>query len=476
MLACGTIISAVNWWAVATDTTFPSTSLVGPLERAAGFALTQLALGLVVVISMGFMLTRLREALAHQVVTANRLTQEAHERQQMVEELQEANHALSDNQARLIRAGKVEVLGQLAGTVAHDLNNVLTVVLAEADLARDHAEEHADAILEAVDEAVQLTRQLLVVGRQDLARPEPVDLAVLLEGARRLLQRITPGNVSLTLEADPVVVRADPVQIRQVLLNLCANAVQAMPKGGLLEVRVTQTDTHAQVSVRDTGIGMDEATRAHIFEPFFTTRTADAGSGLGLASVYSITEELGGTIECRSALGKGTTFLLTLPRCDEPPTTSKLGEETEVSGRLEGCVVLLAEDEDRVRHTLATTLRKAGARVVEAADGQSAVALAELEPRLDLVWTDVIMPRGGGRALVDWVRAHRPDTPIVVSSGWADEPTLRAELAAGRHAFVPKPFTPAQALAHAVDAVQKASGPAPSAPRSTQAPSTASEP
>ena len=357
---------------------------------------------------------------------------------------------------QLLQAQKMESVGQLAGGVAHDFNNLMAAVLCHTELARD-ALPQGSAALDDVQQieraalrAADLTRQLLAFARKQVTNARVVDVAALTEGLARLLRRVLGEDVELTLDLERGLwpVRIDPSQMEQVLLNLALNARDAMPKGGRLRIvarnEPSPMGAHVRVSVIDTGVGMSEATRSRVFEPFFTTKEVGRGTGLGLATCYGIVTQAGGHITVESAPGEGAAFHVVLPRTEEaepPPATdlrpSRDGSPAEV--------VLLVEDHDMVRDIAARALRARGYTVLVAVSGAQAIALAR-DQRVDLLLTDVVMPGMGGPELAARMRAERPALKVVLMSGYA--PELAAH--ANEH-LLSKPFTPAT-LAAAVRA------------------------
>jgi PAS domain S-box-containing protein len=381
------------------------------------------------------------------------------------------------------QAQKLEALGLLAGGVAHDFNNLLSAIIGGVELAREAvgegsraADDLEDARLAAV-RAAQITGQLLAFSRKQVRRPRVLDLRATVRAAGRLLRRLLPESVALDLApgTEPCVVRADPVQLEQVLMNLVLNARDAIlaaapppvslaargtlhDAAGVVTVetaRVTLTaddprgarpgaeplpaGEYAALLVRDSGVGIDAATLAHVFEPFFTTKGAGEGTGLGLATVLGIAAQNGGAVSAASAPGVGTTFTVLLPLVDAPldvvgTSTSALPGGTET--------ILLAEDEGVVRETAKRILERHGYRVIAARHGADAVlAWQAHRGAVDAVVTDLRMPAMGGEPLVAWLRAQQPALPVVVMSGYASgSDPAEAELLA-REPFLAKPFS-----------------------------------
>jgi PAS domain S-box-containing protein len=367
-------------------------------------------------------------------------------------------------EAQLRQAQKMEAVGRLAGGVAHDFNNLLTVITSYSQLlmedmgTADPRRADLAEIQKAAGGAATLTRQLLAFSRQQVLEPKVIDLDEVVAGAGKMLKRLIGEDVELVtvLAPDLGMVKADPGQIEQVIMNLAVNARDAMPDGGKLTIETTNVvlgeeytrehlpvpaGSYALLSVSDTGTGMDEATKARLFEPFFTTKDQGKGTGLGLATVYGIVKQSGGFIWVYSELGQGTTFKVYLPRVDEAvsesaapaPPQSLHGSET----------VLIAEDAAPVRSVAREVLRRHGYRVLAAADGPSALELAAAHPGpIDLLITDVIMPEMSGRQLADRLRDLRTTLRVLFVSGYTDDAIVRHGILEPGIAFLQKPFSP----------------------------------
>jgi two-component system cell cycle sensor histidine kinase/response regulator CckA len=331
---------------------------------------------------------------------------------------------------QLRQSQKMDAIGQLAGGVAHDFNNLLTAISANAELMAFELDEHhtvreeLEEIRQTVRRGAELTRQLLAFSRKgSTGRLEALDLNEVVRDAEKMLRRVIGEHVWLEtkLDASAAPVRADRGQMEQVLVNLVVNARDAMPEGGLICIETTQSAEGVSLVVRDTGHGMDEATRSRMFEPFFTTKPAGKGTGLGLATVYGIVRQTSGTIEVTSAVGEGSTFAIRLPYSDavgiEPVVTAPIrslptGTET----------VLLVEDEAPVRSSIRRALERQGYTVLDAAHGLDAVAAFERNPEgVDLLLSDVVMPQLGGRPLVERLRRSKPELPALLMSGYSQE-------------------------------------------------------
>lgn len=370
---------------------------------------------------------------------------------------------------QLRQAQKMEAVGQLAGGVAHDFNNLLTVITGGVALARESlppdaaALEELDAVEGAARRAAALTRQLLAFSRQQVLRPELVDLNRILCGLESMLRRLIGEDITIVVapRADPAVVMADPGQIEQVLINLAVNARDAMPGGGRLtfetaNAQITTADAVAQgdalapgeyvrLRVRDTGTGMDETTLAHAFEPFFTTKEASRGTGLGLATVYGIVTQSGGCVRASSAVGAGTTFEIHLPAAAAAAVLERelpLPPPAAASG-----TVLLVEDDEAVRTLARRVLARHGYSVIEAASGPEALGCAGSHAgRIDLVITDMVMPEMDGRAFAERFARMSPHSAVLFVSGYTDDEIIRRGLHRPGTAFLQKPYTPERLL------------------------------
>jgi PAS domain S-box-containing protein len=360
---------------------------------------------------------------------------------------------------------KMEAIGQLAGGVAHDFNNLLTVIAGNAEVLLEggspespHSRECLQDIKQAGLKAASLTRQLLAFSRKQLLAPEVLSLNDLIANLEKMLRRLIGEDIDLVtdLAADLWLVKADPGQIEQVLLNLAVNSRDAMPQGGrltiatgnaLLEVDPTRVNTasrpvdHVLVSVQDTGCGMDEATRNRIFEPFFTTKEVGKGTGLGLATVYGIVSQSNGHIDVSSEVGRGTTFHIYLPRYQD--TALPVEGKQPGSGEPRGTeTVLLVEDEDMVRNLVRDILVQTGYTVLEARHGVEAVRVCEqYGAPIHLVITDVVMPEMGGTELVHRLTRMRPDIKSLYISGYTDDALIRQGVRREEVSFLHKPFT-----------------------------------
>ncbi|PYV61049.1 MAG: hybrid sensor histidine kinase/response regulator, partial [Acidobacteria bacterium] len=369
-------------------------------------------------------------------------------------------------QAHLSHSQRMEAVGQLASGVAHDFNNLLTIIKGYSSLLMDRnlAEEDAHAareIQEAAERAAALTHQLLAFSRKQTLQPRVLDLNRIVHGLEMMLRRVLTENVELCIQTAPDLgaVKADPVQVEQVLINLVVNARDAMPKGGKLTIATAPREvlsdrgegealmragTYATLSVSDTGVGMDSETRARIFEPFFTTKDVGKGTGLGLATVYGIIKQSNGQIEVESEPGKGASFRVSLPRVEQEPVAPRKATMTERHKHGTG-TILLAEDEPLLRELGETILTQAGYKIQTAPNAEELKKfVAEHDGKIDLLLTDVVMPGMSGPELVRLVRARWPDVRVLYMSGYADDEIEDLDRDAG---FLQKPFTPMELTA-----------------------------
>jgi len=355
---------------------------------------------------------------------------------------------------QLRQAQKMQAVGQLAGGIAHDFNNLLTVIHGQAEMMAEHlansdpAYSRLDEIQRAAERASALTRQLLAFSRRQVLKTRILDLNSVVANINQMLARLIGRNIELSFSPDPALwpIKVDPGQVEQVLMNLAVNARDAMPGGGrvAIETRNIAAGEHfrtlppgdfVQLSVRDTGHGMDEATRARIFEPFFTTKRAGKGTGLGLSVVYGVVKQSGGHVHVESEPGVGTTFFIYLPRsegaaADVPQSVSVAipqGSET----------VLLVEDDEPIRRMIADFLESHGYRVLVAKDGPEGLEMLESHRGIALVLSDLMMPRMGGKELAARAREILPGIKIILMSGNPED----CRLSLGGFHLLAKPFS-----------------------------------
>jgi len=368
------------------------------------------------------------------------------------------------------QAQKMEAVGQLAGGVAHDFNNLLTAIIGFGEMAfnsLDPADPNRELITEirrAGQRAANLTRQLLAFSRKQVLRPEVVSLNTLLADVLKLLQRLISEDIEVTLTPHEALglAKIDTGQFEQAIINLAVNGRDAMPHGGRLSIETGNVElddmyaslhedvvpgSYVMVSVSDSGLGMDEATRARIFEPFFTTKPTGEGTGLGLAMVYGFVKQSGGHVEAYSEAGHGSTFRIFLPRVFNEHVTAPAPDETTILKGHE--TILLVEDEEAVRTLTGRVLRLAGYTVLVARHGPEAIRIAgEYEGAIQLLATDLVMPRMSGLEVASQLVQTRPDIRILLMSGYPNEAAMRHGVPAGS-ALLQKPFNSA-ALARAV--------------------------
>ncbi|MFN7979151.1 MAG: response regulator [Vicinamibacterales bacterium] len=355
-------------------------------------------------------------------------------------------------------AQKMEAVGRLAGGVAHDFNNVLTVIqgyggaLLDDLLTPEEVHDSANQICLAADRAAALTRQLLAFSRKQTLVTQLVDVGQLVKGVERLLHRLIGEDVALTTEITPGTprVKGDPGHLEQVLINLAVNARDAMPEGGSLSIVTSRADVApapgraggavARIVVTDTGRGMTDEVRARVFEPFFTTKEAGRGTGLGLSIVFGVVHQMGGTIDLWSAPGEGARFTIDLPVAPDDMVAAA-GQESRVPDAVGTETVLVVEDEEPVRHIARVALESRGYHVVAAASGAEGLALADTT-EIDLLLTDVVMPGMSGRAVATALLAKYPSVKVLYMSGYFDDAHVRAQLAEAQASVLQKPFTP----------------------------------
>jgi signal transduction histidine kinase/CheY-like chemotaxis protein len=354
--------------------------------------------------------------------------------------LREANEERARLEVEVRQSQKMDAVGQLAGGVAHDFNNILTAIIGYADIAvmRNKGGEEITEIRRAADRAADLTQQLLAFSRRQMVQPKAVDLNVVVSDTARMLERLIGDNVELVLtpHEDPVLTEIDPSQLDQILVNLAVNGRDAMPSGGTLAFSTDIVGDSIRLSVRDTGTGMDAETQLKIFDPFYTTKEPGRGTGLGLSTVYGIVKQAGGVIEVESSVGHGTTFHISLPRTDREPVMPVARPLEHPTGAE---TILLVEDEEVVRGLVVMSLESFGYRVISAATPSEALAAAELH-EFDLLVTDVVMPEMNGRELATVLDELRPGLRVLYTSGYASHVLLEDGVLSETTSFLQKPF------------------------------------
>jgi two-component system, cell cycle sensor histidine kinase and response regulator CckA len=384
---------------------------------------------------------------------------------------------LEGAEEQLRQAQKMEGIGRLAGGVAHDFNNLLTIIGGYSDLVLNKLKQdeplydHVSEVKRAADRAASLTRQLLAFSRKQVLVPKLLDLNTVVREMDKMLRRLICEDIELVTLLSPNLgqIKVDPGQIEQVIMNLALNARDAMPRGGKLTIQTSnvnlaaseiirqerelfgEPDVHSNqfvvLTMSDTGCGMDEQTKTHVFEPFFTTKEMGRGTGLGLATVYGVVKQSGGAVSVYSEPGHGTTFKVYLPRISQvvehhltPIVSAPVAGGTET--------ILLVEDEEKVRTLARAVLQSGGYQVLEACHGHDAVQIAERHVgRINLLLTDVVMPKLGGRGLAEHLRPAHPNLAVLFMSGYTDDHVIRHGILEAETAFLQKPFSPTGLLA-----------------------------
>ena len=366
-------------------------------------------------------------------------------------------------QMQLLQSQKMEAIGQLAGGVAHDFNNILTALIGYGNLLEmempedDPLREYVEQILYSSEKAANLTQSLLAFSRKQAITLRHHNINDIISGVEKLLKRLLSEDIDLKISPalQNIVVLADITQINQVLINLATNARDAMPAGGTLSIEARcislddsgfdvqgngKTSRYAMISVSDSGVGMDATTREHIFEPFFTTKEVGKGTGLGLSIVYGIIKQHNGFITVYSEPRGGTTFHIYLPTVDGKVEKEK--KETPVIWDASG-TILIAEDNPDVRRLASNVLKRTGYSVIEACDGQEAIDLfiANRES-IDLIIVDVVMPKLNGKEVFEAIKAIKPDVKTIFTSGYTRDIVLEKGLRDKDVSFLSKPLSP----------------------------------
>jgi len=394
---------------------------------------------------------------------------------------------------QLRQAQKYEAIGQLVGGIAHDFNNVIGAILGWAEMGMDEvppdsrAHSYFKKTRAQADRAAALIRQLLAFARRQILEPRNLSLHQSVADLTSMLESLLDKNIEVktVLAPDLAIVRADPTQIEQILLNLCINARDAMPGGGRLVIETENVDIddeycrlhpysrpgrYARLTVSDTGTGMDAATLEHIFEPFFTTKEPGRGTGLGLATAFGIVKQHGGFLHVYSELGHGSVFHIYLPAVEAKPDLISKPEEEAARGGSE--TILLAEDHEGLRETARSTLEKLGYRVLPVPDGAAAVDLFRRQPdRIDLALLDVVMPHLNGPEAYALMEVVRPGLPVLFTSGYTSETPVFTEAQKRGLPILPKPYSPSQLARKVREALDRHLVPVPSRSHSSLPPS-----
>ncbi len=372
---------------------------------------------------------------------------------------------------QLRESHKMEAIGQLAGGVAHDFNNLLTIITGYSELllampeVGDALSASVKAIRDAGLRAASLTRQLLAFGRQSMLQPKVLDLNAIVTETGKMLGRLIGEDILFTTVLDPKLsrVRVDPSQLDQVLMNLAVNARDAMPRGGRLTIETSNIELsddyaathldceaghHVMLAISDTGCGMTPEVKARIFEPFYATKGVGQGTGLGLAMVFGIVQQSGGSIHVYSEPDRGTAFKIYFPAVEEPLSRK---DDSAPKNELHGSeTILLVEDEEGVRGLVLMSLEMHGYKVLTAKDGMDALGVVQAHPgRIDMLLTDVVMPSMSGPELAQGLRARFPQMKVLFMSGYTGDTVVRHGLLEAEEAFIQKPYTPS-ALAEKV--------------------------
>src|SRR5579872_129935 len=382
-----------------------------------------------------------------------------HECEMIAENVTE--HRALEEQLR--QAQKMEAVGRLAGGIAHDFNNLLTVIKGHSELllselrAGDQTRKEVDGVIRAADRAASLTRQLLAFSRRQLLAPEILDLNSIVTNMEKMLPRLLGEDIHINKVLDPALgmVKADPNQIEQVIMNLAVNSRDAMPNGGKLRIATSNLDvaqefhqgeiclgpgSYVLLSIKDTGEGMDTVTASRAFEPFFTTKEQGKGTGLGLSTVYGIVKQSEGEIWVESEPGKGAAFHICFPRVAQRTEAVKSARLPEASSGKE--TILIVEDENDVREVASIMLQRRGYNVISASTSREAQKICRSYPNvIHLLLTDVVLKETGGLELAQLLTVLRPEMKVIYMSGYTDDVVLQRGVSNSQVAFLHKPFT-----------------------------------
>lgn len=406
---------------------------------------------------------------------AHRRLQSAHRK--IKSHARELEAKVRERTQHLLQSERLAVVGQLAGGVAHDFNNILTAILGISQLVLDSMKKNdpirddIESISRVGKRAVTLVKQLLAFSRRQILRAKYLDLNDVLEGIEKMLRRLIGEDIELIVKKAPDLdkILADPLQIDQIILNLSVNARDAMPHGGKLILETTNVKldktycslgkvnlapgSYVMLMVSDTGDGMSEEVKAKIFEPFFTTKQPGQGTGLGLSTVYGIVKQSNGDILVYSEVGKGTSMKIYFPRVVEKTEAQNVSIEKTMKALKGNETILLVEDEDEVRNLTARMLKKQGYKVMLAKEGKDAISMAEsFDGNIDMLVTDVIMPHMNGKDLAEVLQSRRSNIKVLFISGYADRIIEDQGIDETCEAFLQKPFT-FEGLSHKIRTV-----------------------
>lgn len=449
------VVSAGHW--LADPNNLPVDLNLMPTRPIVWFAaaLNFVLLVAILMTAVDFVLRRLERSLAASRDLVDRLQEEIEERERGEEERRALEEQLRQTQ-------RMEAVGQLAGGVAHDFNNLLQVILGYGEMAQGHLEADSPVrrdlghMLEASERARALVRQLLAFSRRQVLEIEDLDLNRIVSDHMKMIKRVIGEHIAIDFTSghDVEVVRADRGQIEQILMNVSVNARDAMGDGGTLTIETSHTELdeafcetngwatpgrYALLTISDTGCGMDEETKAQIFEPFFSTKEQGKGTGLGLSTVFGIVRQHGGMINVYSEAGVGTTFRIYLPTSQGQAPALEDACTPVPQGGTE--TILLADDDDLVRHVAQSMLTEAGYTVFVAEDGEEAIRIFDSHnDQTQLALLDVVMPKLGGKAVAEHMHATRPDLPVLFCSGYSrDAIHTNFVLDSGMH-LIQKPY------------------------------------
>jgi PAS domain S-box-containing protein len=382
---------------------------------------------------------------------------------QDVTDLKQTEQALRQSEDRLMQAQKMEAVGRLAGGVAHDFNNILTVIGGYCSMSlqtldkTSPLQKNIAEIQNASDRAASLTRQLLAFSRKQVLQPQVLQLNDVVHNMEKMLRRLIGEDIELSIAFDSSLgrVKADPGQLEQVIMNLSVNARDAMPRGGKLTIgtsnvvidqklkfrnRTLEVGEYVLLSITDNGVGMTDEVKTHLFEPFYTTKGLGKGTGLGLATCYGIISQSGGDIHVYSEANSGTTFKIYLPRTDALAEAAAVADASVMPAGNES--ILIVEDDPAVRRLAVVILGNSGYKIQESNNAFEALTLIRRNPGFDLVLTDVIMPQMSGKELSDKIKAQCPHTKILLMSGYTDDALAHHGVLDEGLLFLEKPFSP----------------------------------